>query len=258
MLAQLIEELKGLWQEARPRVRRAAVHGLLVLRGLWSLLRPPLIFVLQVIAALIVLFEEWGWQPLMALLGRLTRFKPWAALERWIAGLPPYGALAVFALPMMLLFPLKFVALYLLADGRALAAGAVFLGAKVASTAFIARIFLLTKPALLRIGWFARAYGWFMPWKEAFFAMIRASWPWRYGRMVKNRVRLEAKQAWVRWKPGVLATVARGRAWLAGVTADARSWARETWLLLKPRLAGQVVRLRAAARSLWSRVAGKA
>jgi hypothetical protein len=35
-----------------------------------------------------------------------------------------------------------------------------FLSAKVAGTALFAGLFSLTKPALLQIGWFTRAYGW--------------------------------------------------------------------------------------------------
>ncbi len=77
--------------------------------------------------------------------------------------------------------------IYLLANGQFFLAGALFVFAKIASTALIARIFLLTKPAFMRIGWFARAHDWLMPWKDAIFAAIRNSWPWRYGRMLKTR-----------------------------------------------------------------------
>lgn len=179
-----------------------------ILRTAFGLLRGPVVFVLQVLAALIVLFEEWGWKPLSQALAALARYAPIAALERWIASLRPYPSLLVFALPTTLLLPLKFVAMWLLAAGQYWAATGLFIGAKIASTALVARIFMLTKPKLMEIAWFARAYTWFMPWKDAFFTMIRASWPWRYGRMVKNAIRLEVKQAWARWRPGVLAVVA--------------------------------------------------
>ena len=146
MLAQLFEELGELWRELRPRLFRLWVSVLRALRTLWSLVRPPLFAILQVIAALIVLFEEWGWRPLYELISRLARFRLWARLELWIAGLPPYGALAVFALPTSILLPLKFVAVWLLAGGHVIAASGLFIAAKIASTALIARIFMLTKP----------------------------------------------------------------------------------------------------------------
>ena len=41
----------------------------------------------------------------------------------------------------------------------------------------------------MRIGWFKWLYNRVMPWKEALFASIRASWAWRYGRIVKARIK---------------------------------------------------------------------
>ena len=55
----------------------------------------------------------------------------------------------------------------------------------------------------MRIAWFARAYDWFVPWKDALFAQIRSSWVWRYGRMLKTRIKLRIHQAWVRMRPRV-------------------------------------------------------
>lgn len=201
MLEILIDEVRDLWRVWRPHFAAGRQRLKVAAIAMWSVVRSPILLVLQVIAALIVLFEEWGWRPLVAALGQLARFRVWARMELWIASLPPYGALAVFALPTTLLLPLKFVAAWLLANGQVMAAGGLFLAAKVASTALIARVFLLTKPALMQIEWFARAYNWFMPWKEAIFAEIRGSWAWRYGRMVKSRVKLGIKHTWARWVP---------------------------------------------------------
>ncbi len=243
--------LAGLWQEAhlgerwgrfKPRLASAARTSLAVLGEVWRMVRPPLLFGLQILAALIVLFEEWGWRPLAAFLASLTRFEIWARLERAIAGLPPYGALVALGLPTSILLPLKFVALYLLAQGQAFAATALFIGAKIASTALIARIFILTKPALMRIGWFAAAYNWLVPWQEAMFAMIRASWVWRYGRMVKTRVRLEATRLWSKVRPRLTAAAQR-----------AEHAARRGWARLKPWLATETLRLRLALRRAFGR-----
>lgn len=186
---------------------RASVIALWVIRGLlrtaWSIARGPIILALNVIAALIVLFEEWGWRPLSAFIARLAKYAPIAAVERWIASLPPYAALFAIALPTTLLLPLKFVAVWLLANNHFASATLLFLGAKLASTALIARVFILTKPALMRIAWFAHLYDWFVPWKDALFAQIRASWVWRYGRMLKTRIKLMLTRAWSRVQPGL-------------------------------------------------------
>jgi len=45
---------------------------------LWRLFRPLLAGALQILLALIIVFEEWGWRPLADLLGRLARWRPWA------------------------------------------------------------------------------------------------------------------------------------------------------------------------------------
>jgi len=223
-------------------LRRALVHALVLLREIWRTVRPTLSFALQVVLALILLFEEWGWRPLVAALAWITRFAPLAWLERVIAGLPPYGALAVLALPTSLLFPLKLLSVYLLADGEVFAAGLLFVFAKIASTALIARLFLLTKPALMRIGWFAAAHDWIVPWKDALYAEIRTSWPWRYGRMVKTRIRLETARAWTSARPRV-----------AALWQSARARAHEAWASLKPRVSEQILRLRLALRRAMGR-----
>lgn len=174
-------------------------------RALWSVARAPLVFALNVVAALLVLFEEWGWKPLSDLIGRLARFAPIARLERWVASLPPYPALLVFALPSTVLLPLKFVAVWLLANDQWWAAIVLFTAAKVVATAVVARVFILTKPALMQLSWFAWAYNWFMPWKDHLFGIIRASWVWRYGRMVKTRVLHVTRRAWAEIKPQMIA-----------------------------------------------------
>jgi hypothetical protein len=199
---------------------RLVLAGLRVLWVLaWSALRPALVMALQVLAALVLLFEEWGWKPLSEALAWLARFRIVARLEALIMQLPPYAALFVFALPTVILFPLKLLAVWLLANEQFAAATGLFIGAKVASTALVARLFMLTRPALMQIAWFARAYDWFMPWKDRLFAQIRASWVWRYGRMVKTRVRLAISRAWATWKPGIEVRVTAVRAWVRAAWA---------------------------------------
>jgi hypothetical protein len=146
--------------------------------------------------ALVLLFEEWGWRPLAELMATIARLRLLARLEAVIMGLPPYAALAVFVLPSGLLFPVKLLALWLLAQGKLVMAGLLLAGAKVVSTALVARIFMLTRPALMQLAWFARLYNWLVPWKEAIFAQVRASWLWRWGRIAKQRARQSARAFW--------------------------------------------------------------
>jgi len=186
------------------RARRQACAWMLALAyGLRAAGRALLLALrrgLEIALALIVLFEEWGWRPLADLLARLGRWQPLAMVERAIERLPPYAALVVFALPTALFFPLKLLAFYLIAKGQAALATGVFALAKVLGTALVARIFQLTQPALMRIAWFAWGYNLFVPWKDALFARIRETWAWRYGRVLKARVKKAAGAAWLRLK----------------------------------------------------------
>ena len=158
---------------------------------------------LELVLALIILFEEWGWRPLAALLGRLARWRIIAALEVRIAALPPYPALLVFALPSLLLLPLKLLSLWLITTGHVVVAALLFIAAKIAGTALLARIFQLTQPKLMQLAWFARLYDTVMPWKLALLARVKASPVWVRGQAFKAAVRSHVAAVWAIWKPRV-------------------------------------------------------
>ncbi len=184
---------KAAWRQAGP-----------ALRACWQATRPVLRTALQIALALLILLEEWGWRPLADLLGRLARWRPWARVETAIARLPPYAALFVFVVPSALLMPLKFLALFLIAKGQLVLAALLFAGAKVVATALVARIFMLTQPALMQIGWFAWVYDTIMPWKEALVERVRASWVWRVSRFWKERAKRAAAVQARAWRPAWL------------------------------------------------------
>jgi hypothetical protein len=207
------------------------------LGALWRLVRPPLRLTLQVILALLILLEEWGWEPLADLLGRLARWRPWAQVETAIARLPPYAALAVFALPTTLLLPLKFLALLLIAKGQLVLAGLLFAAAKVGATALVARLFVLTKPALMQIAWFAWAFDRFIPWKDALEDYVRSSYVWRVTRIWKTRVKRAAMAEWREWRPAVRQAIARTRDAAALAAIEARRLAGEAVRSIKARWA---------------------
>lgn len=199
---------------------------------LWSAARSLARMVVGLLVALVLLFEEWGWRPLADGLALLARYRPWARVEGWIASLPPYAALLVFVLPTAILLPVKLGALWLLAHGKILTAALLLALAKIASTALLARIFMLTSPALMQLTWFFRLYSWFMPWKDALMAPLRASWAWRYGRMLKAWARRAGQRAWQQAGP----------------------WLRRTWAHWQPILATWRLRWRLAFRRVWHRL----
>jgi hypothetical protein len=146
--------------------------------------------------ALLILFEEWGWEPLQHALARIASLPGFRWLEHRVQALPPYGALALFLVPTVLLLPVKLLALWLIGQGQVLAGSVVIVTAKLGGTALVARLFTLTRPALMQLAWFARLYARWHAWKETLLAGVRASWLWRAGHLLRHRMR----QRWERWK----------------------------------------------------------
>lgn len=144
--------------------------------------------------ALVLIFEEWGWEPLARLLARLARLPLWARLERRIASLPPWAALLTFFAPMLALFPVKLLALFWISRGHALVGLLLILAAKLAGTAIVARLFALTLPALMQLAWFARLYPRWKHWKDTIIAHVKAQPLWLAGQRLVRRLREGARR----------------------------------------------------------------
>ena len=176
------------------------------------ILAAPLI----VIAAIVILFEEWLWDDLQRLAAWIGRLPVLRQLEGVIARLPPYAALVVFAVPGLLLLPVKLLALQFIAHGHALMGVAVIITAKLVGTALVARIFTLTHASLMRIAWFARLYGWFMDFKGRVLAVVHAS-----------RIYQQAHALYAKVKAGVKALFsAQGKSFLKRRWSAARELTR--------------------------------
>ncbi len=157
-----------------------------------------------IISALVLGFIDWLWTPLLNLMMRLGRFQIFRQLERLIAGLPPYAALLVFVVPALLLLPFKILGLYLIGHGQKLAGMAVFMLAKVLGTALVARVFSLTAPTLMTLGWFSRLYKQFKSYKTRLYELVFEH-PWirlirRISRRWIEQVRGQFRRFWPRRK----------------------------------------------------------
>ena len=135
----------------------------------------PLVY----LAALLLLLEDWLWELGARLMSRLAQWPPLRRLEAWVCRLGPRAALVLFVLPATLLFPVKLLALWAMAHGHALLGLAVIVVAKVVGAAAVARLYLLTRPVLLTIVWFAHLLGWFLALKERWIARLRATPAWQ-------------------------------------------------------------------------------
>jgi hypothetical protein len=141
-----------------------------------------------VILALVFLFEAWLWTHLAPIVAWVVAWIPLRAIKARIATaierLPPAATLVVFIVPVLLLLPLKFLGLGLLARGYWLGALGVLALAKMVSLGVTAFIFDLTRPKLLQLAWFRAPYERVMIWLAWAHALVDP---------VKHRV-----QTWLR------------------------------------------------------------
>jgi hypothetical protein len=131
---------------------------------------------LWILLALIFLFEAWLWEHLRPLVAWIVERIAWKKLKARVAAaieyLPPYATLLVFLIPVVLLFPLKLLGLWMLAHGSWLGAVVVLAGAKVVSMGVTAFIFDVTRPKLLQLAWFRWLYEHMLVWLEKAHALV--------------------------------------------------------------------------------------
>ena len=162
---------------------------MILLKWVWRALRA----VLLALAALVLLIEELGWRPLSRWLARWAHWPPLARLEARIRKLRPYAALSFFAVPMLTLFPLKLLALWLIHRGQTAIGIAVIVLAKVVGTALAGRLFVLTESQLRQFSWFNSALNWWLGTKARLRQLLKNSSVWRaarrFGKQVSMRLR---------------------------------------------------------------------
>ena len=166
-------------------------------------IRKALLTPLVYLAALILMLEDWLWDLGLRLTEFIVAWPPLLALERRVGALPPYAALCVFVLPGLLLLPVKILALFAIAHGHALSGIAVIVLAKVGGAALVARLYVLTRPALLSLAWFARWHGKFMELKDRWITRLRQTDAFRRVSSLSALMRATAHTAMLRLRrPG--------------------------------------------------------
>lgn len=158
-----------------------------------------------ILLALIFLAEAWLWDHLEPLVARVVNLVPWGRFKLWLARgiehLPPWATLVVFVVPFILLLPLKFLEVYLLATHQWLGACVVLVLAKLVGLGVTAFIFDVTRDKLLQMAWFRRVYEWFLwarawahgitePVRERIRQLVWLLKPQRAGRFLRRFMRL--------------------------------------------------------------------
>ncbi len=117
---------------------------------------------LLVTLALIFLAEAWLWDRLQPLVGAIVNVVPWGRVKVWlrrlIEKLPPWATLVVFVVPVIVLFPVKLLGLWMLAHGYWAGAIATLVLAKLVGVGVAAFVFDVTREKLLQMDWFRWGY----------------------------------------------------------------------------------------------------
>jgi hypothetical protein len=115
-----------------------------------------------VLLAIIFLIEAWLWDHLEPVVARVVALIPLARVKEWLAdrvdALSPAMTLIVFVVPIIPLFPLKLVGLWLLTHEYWLTGVSTFLFAKLLGVGVTAFLFDVTREKLLEMHWFERLY----------------------------------------------------------------------------------------------------
>ncbi|MCP3461917.1 MULTISPECIES: hypothetical protein [unclassified Bradyrhizobium] len=119
-----------------------------------------------VLLAIIFLIEAWLWDHLEPIVARVVAAIPLAQFKQWLTervdALSPAMTLIVFVVPIIPLFPLKLVGLWLLTHEYWMSAVFTILFAKLLGVGVTAFVFDVTRDKLLEMAWFERLYDFVM------------------------------------------------------------------------------------------------
>jgi len=89
----------------------------------------------------------------------MAKQKALVGVRKWIVALGPYPSLVLFAVPLIVLEPVKPVAVYLIGTGQIATGTAVLAVGELIKLVIVERLFKLCRRKLLRIPVFAWGYG---------------------------------------------------------------------------------------------------
>src|SRR6266851_3289353 len=159
-----------------------------------------------VLLAVIFLIEAWLWDHLEPIVARVVALIPLRAFKQWLADrvdtLSPAMTLIVFIVPVIPLFPLKLVGLWLLTHEYWLSAIATIIFAKFLGVGVAAFIFDVTRSKLLEMRWFEALYDFIMAMRARAAALVNP---------IKQRIREILTSGGDGWSSRMLRLIQRFR-----------------------------------------------
>ena len=99
----------------------------------------------------------------------------WTSICRWVQKRGPYQSLCIVVVPLAIVEPLKLVAAVVAGSGHWVT-GTITIGcAYLVSVFFLERLFIIAKPNLLKLGWFATGWRWFVAMRSKALALAKSA-----------------------------------------------------------------------------------
>lgn len=140
-----------------------------------------------------MLFEEWVWDSIVAVMAVVGRLKIVHRFEAFLARQNQYTLLVLFTFPFFIMLPAKVYGLYLITSGKVVRGITIFVAAKVTITALVTRLFIISKDKLLLIKSFASFYHWFQDKKEWLYAEVRKLPAWQAAAKLRHALRVKMR-----------------------------------------------------------------
>jgi hypothetical protein len=162
-------------------------------------------FIFIVLASLWIMFEEWVWDTLMALMEKIGHLKIVNRFEAFLTKQNPYILLSLFLFPFLIMVPAKIYGIYLVTEGKTLRGILIFVLAKGFITAFVTRLFFVSKYKLMQIKNFAASYYWVAEKKDWLYAELNKLPAWQVARksvaalkrLIKNKTLTLKRGGWI-------------------------------------------------------------
>ena len=155
--------------------------------------------ILLSLLAIVLLLEEWLWDVLNQSGRMIVQFLNWQRYEQWLIQCQPIQALWCFLVPLMLVTPINWLAIMLLARGLLWQGVMLEVAVKLFTTLIIARIFTLTKPQLLSyplLNWGYETISQWLRWAHRKLADTAA---YRWAQQLKVQIKATLRQ-WIKDK----------------------------------------------------------
>src|ERR1700736_2035756 len=132
-------------------------------------------------------------RPISACIAQIRLFE---RTRRWIVSLRPYPSLALFAVPVIILEPVKPLAGYLVATGHLVAGAITFVTGELLKLTCVERLFELNRKKLLSIPAFAAGYKY---WRRMM-DVVESLEVWKASRRLVNHAAQIVRVRWLHLK----------------------------------------------------------